>query len=130
MKFGIKLGGNHNYVLYDEFDVTFEADFAIDEEVLVGNIHSLLVTMAEHSDKSRRGPIYDTLGTTYDEYKEFWQGIITEEQRWKQVFNQVLSAGIPLPYWNLSFLTEFTFHPHALIVVMDIFYNNVEIFKH
>ena len=43
--------------------------------------------------------------------------------------NKVLSAGIPLPYWNLEFLTGFTWHPHALLVVMDVFYNNVETLK-
>ena len=38
--------------------------------------------------------------------------------------NNVLSAGIPLPYWNLEFLTHTTFHPHAAIIVLDLFYND------
>lgn len=71
----------------------------------MGNIHTLNVTMSAHSDKKRHAPIYDTLGTTHEEYQAFWANVVTEQQRWKKVFNRVLSAGIPLPYWNLSFLT-------------------------
>jgi len=36
---------------------------------------------------------------------------------------------VPLPYWNLEFLTKFTFHPHAMIVVMDVFYNSMDLYE-
>lgn len=39
---------------------------------------------------------------------------------------KILISGVPLPYWNLEFLTAFTFHPHAMLCVLDIFYNSVE----
>ena len=41
LKFGIRMPENLNYILFDEFDVKFEADIAIEQEVLVGNIYSL-----------------------------------------------------------------------------------------
>ena len=45
----------------------------------------------------------------------------------KDYMNQsVLTAGIPLPYWNLEFLSHTTFHEHAMIVVMDLYYNDFD----
>ena len=59
-----------------------EADIAIEQEVLVGNIYSLQVVMSEHSDKTRRTPIYDTLSTTEAQYADFWNTVLQEEKRW------------------------------------------------
>ena len=126
LKFGIRTANDMHYVMYDEFDIHFEADIAIDQEVLVGNIHSLEVMMAEHTKQKRHAPVYDTMDTTREQYSMLWQRIQILEERIQAVANKVLSKGVPLPYWNLSFLTQFTFHPHALLVVMDIFYNNIE----
>jgi hypothetical protein len=36
--------------MYDEFDILFEADIAIEQEVLVGNVHSFKIKMSEHTD--------------------------------------------------------------------------------
>lgn len=90
----------------------------------------MIIEKSKHSDTNRVIPVYDTLGITADSYKTFWIEVAKEERRWKNLFNKILSSGVPLPYWNLEFLTKFTFHPHAVIVVMDVFYNNVELFKH
>ena len=83
--------------------------------------------MAKLSDTTRTTPIYDTLDITEEQYTAFWEYVDGATDRWKDFYNnKVLSTGIPLPYWNLEFLTKFTFHPHAMLVVMDIFYNNME----
>ena len=128
MKFGVKLKGQHEYILFDEFDVSTEADIEIEQEVLVGNVWSMNIEKSLQSDTDRKVPIFDTLEITADNYLNFWQEVRKEEKRWKNLFNRILSSGVPLPYWNLEFLTKFTFHPHAIIVVMDIFYNDVELF--
>ena len=44
--------------------------------------------------------------------------------KWLAFLNdQMFMQGIPLPYWKLSFLTALTFQPHAVIMVVSLFYN-------
>ena len=127
-KVGIKLPDDQNYIVYDEIDIFAEGDVSIDQEVLIGDIESLTVAKAEHSDQMRDRPLYDTLDITPDQYNAFWRYIEGSATRWRDFFNEsIFMTGIPLPYWNLEFLTKFTFHPHAVIVVMDVFYNSMEI---
>lgn len=64
LKFGVRTKNDHHYIMYDEFDMLFEADVAIDQEVLVGNIHSFKIEMSEHTDKTRTMPVFDTMDTT------------------------------------------------------------------
>ena len=72
-------------------------------------------------------PIYDTLDLTAADYDAYWEHVEEYTANWQSFINdQVFATGIPLPYWNLEFLTQFTFHPHAMLVVMDVFYNNME----
>ena len=73
LKFGIRLLENLDYVAFDEFDIKFEADIDVQEEVLVGNIHSFKIVMSEHTNTARTTPIYDTLGTTEEDYDAFWK---------------------------------------------------------
>ena len=70
--------------------------------------------------------MYDTLDFTEDQYNQFWTYMAGSAQRWQNFFNKVLATGVPLPYWNLEFLSKFTFHPHAVLVVMDVFYNQID----
>ena len=126
MKLGIKLAGDYNYILFDEFDIYTEGDIAVEEEVLLGAMEVLTIQKAEFSDQDRVKPMYDTLDFTETEYIEFWEFMDGSAQRWQNFFNKVLAAGIPLPYWNLEFLSKFTFHPHAMLVVMDVFYNQID----
>ena len=127
LKIGLKLAGDANYILYDEIDVFTEGDMSIDQEVLIGNVKTNTATRAQLSDTTRTTPIYDTLDITEEQYTAFWEYVDGATDRWKNFYNnKVLSTGIPLPYWNLEFLTKFTFHPHAMLVVTDIFYNNMD----
>ena len=126
LKMAVKLAGERDFIIYDELDIYIEGDMAIDQEVLLGNVQKLVVTKAAHTDTSRSKPIYDNMNMTAEQYADFWVFVEGMASRWQTFFNEdVLSAGVPLPYWNLEFLTKFTFHPHAIIAVMDIFYNNV-----
>ena len=128
LRFGVKRNDSLNYILYDEIDIYVEGDMSIDQEVLFGNIEELTITMAKHTDKSRTGPLYDTLNITADEYASFWTQMVDYADRWSYFLNEkVFASGVPLPYWNLEFLTKFTFHPHDMLVVLDVFYNNMEI---
>ena len=128
LKMGIKLAGDHNYLIYDEIDIYTEQDLSIESEVLIGAIEQIKVSKARLSDQERTAPIYDTLDITEEQYDDYWYWAEMAAKRWQTFFNdQVLAKGIPLPYWNLEFLSKFTFHPHALIVVMDVFYNNMDI---
>ena len=127
LKFGIRQLKNLNYIAYDEWDIKFEMDIAVEQEVLVGNVASFQIVKSEHTDVNRATPVYDTLGTTAEQYQAFWDHMAKRSARYQAMLNNILARGIPLPYWNLSFLTEFTFHPHAMLVVMDIFYNNMDL---
>ena len=118
-----------NYLLYDEIDIYIEGDMEIDQEVLIGSVYELSVSRGRLSDTERVLPIYDTTGVTEEEYADFWDYVHESARSWEDFLNlKVLSTGIPLPYWNLEFLSKFTFHPHAMLVVMDVFYSNMDTF--
>ena len=60
-----------------------------------------------------------------EEYEEFWAYADERSKRWLDYFNtEVFGYGVPLPYWNLAFLTKLTFEHRAVVVVVDLFYNN------
>ena len=73
LKLGIKLAGDFNYILFDEFDIYAEGDMAVEEEVLLGAMEVLNITKAEFSDNGRTKPMYDTLDFSETEYIEFWE---------------------------------------------------------
>ena len=73
LKLGIKLAGDLNYILFDEFDIYAEGDMAVEEEVLLGAMEVLNITKAEFSDNGRTKPMYDTLDFSETEYIEFWE---------------------------------------------------------
>ena len=130
VKFGVKLAGQKNYIFFDEFEVYFRGDMAIDQEVFVANMDEFTVSMSELSDQTRTKPVYNTLSMTDEDYSQFWNRVNTMSGTIKTWVNEyVLSTGIPLPYWTLEFLTDFTFHRHAMLVVMDVFYNNMELIQ-
>ena len=82
LKLGVKLAGNYNYILFDEFDIYAEGDIAVEEEVLLGAMEVLNITKAEFSDQDRTKPMYDTLDFTETEYIEFWEYMDGSAQRW------------------------------------------------
>jgi len=43
LKLGVKLAGNHNYIVYDEIDIDFSGDISIEQEVLIGAVETLSV---------------------------------------------------------------------------------------
>ena len=73
LKLGIKLAGDLNYILFDEFDIYAEGDMVVEEEVLLGAMEVLNITKAEFSDNGRTKPMYDTLDFSETEYIEFWE---------------------------------------------------------
>lgn len=64
MKLGIRLLGNLNYLIYDEFDIKASLDMEIQEEVLIGAMETLSVSRAKLSDTGRSQPIYDEMNVT------------------------------------------------------------------
>ena len=100
----------------------------IDQEVFIANVAELRVEKSMLTDQDRQKPVYNTLEMDEAQYSEFWNSVnkaADTGMRW--INNYVLATGIPLPYWNLEFLTAFTFHRHAMLVVLDVFYNNMEL---
>ena len=122
---GLKLLGSMNYLIYDEVTFKMAGDFNIDEEVIRGNLNSLEFLMGGY-DQTRSLPVFhEDVDINEESYEKFWKFIHHySEQYLSYVNNNVLASGIPMPYWNLEFLTHTTFHPHAAIVVMDLFYND------
>ena len=78
------------------------------------------------NDQTRSLPIFhEDVDIDEDSYEKFWKYIHHYCEQYIVYLNEnVLASGIPLPYWNLEFLTHTTFHPHAAIVVLDLFYND------
>ena len=122
---GLKLLGSMNYLIYDEVTFKMAGNFNIDEEVIRGNLNSLEFLMGGY-DQTRSLPVFhEDVDINEESYEKFWKFIHHySEQYLSYVNNNVLASGIPMPYWNLEFLTHTTFHPHAAIVVMDLFYND------
>ena len=50
IRLGVKKVGELSYVLYDELDLYMEGDISIEQEVFIGNIETLRVSKAGHSD--------------------------------------------------------------------------------
>ena len=123
---GYKVLGSRNYLVYDEMDFYTEFDFSIDQETLFGSIKEMRWTKAGE-DPNRQKPVWDDMDLSVAEYKQFWTWLEESSDKFYQVMNNmVLEQGIQLPYWNLSYLTKFTFHRHAMIAVVDLYYNSSE----
>jgi hypothetical protein len=74
---------------------------------------------------NRHQPIYTTLNFGSNDYKNFWSWADTWCAKWLEFLNDdVFGSGVPLPYQKLSFLTHLKFHPHALLAVVAVYYNN------
>ena len=123
VKFGIKKHGEMNYLLFDHLKFETAFDFEVIREVAIANFKYM--TFKKAGDPiDRVTPLYDSMEMTSEQYSEFWSYLDMRMERWLAYFNnEVFSNGVPLPYWNLQFLTKLTFHPRAMLVVMDLFYN-------
>ena len=74
--------------------------------------------------EDRDTPEYNPESMSAEQYSEFWSYSDIRMQQWLDYFNsEVFGYGVPLPYWNLEFLTNITFHPRAMLVVLDVYYN-------
>lgn len=124
IKFGIKLHDELNYILYDEFFLETEFDLEILRESVFANFKYLTLRKGGQNP-SRDTPIYNPEGMAPEEYEEFWSYAEERMNRWLDYFNtEVFGFGVPLPYWNLAFLTTMKFHPRAVAIVVDMYYNN------
>lgn len=123
---GYKLAGGMRYVLYDEMDFYTEFDFSIDQEALFGQIKEMRWTKAGE-DTNRDLPVWNDVDMSVAEYKEHWKWLESKSDNFYRTMNNyILQQGIQLPYWNLSYLTKFTFHKHAMLAVVDLYYMNSE----
>ena len=122
---GLKKEGSMNYLIYDEIQFMATGDFSVDNEVVTGALKTLKFDMGGF-DKRRDMPVFhDDIEIDEGNYRRFWEFLDHYCEQYIPYINRhVLGPGIPLPYWNLEFLTHTTFHPHAMIVVMDLFYND------
>lgn len=121
--FGIKIAGSMNYLIYDELDFATEFDFSIEQETLFGAVKKMTWSKSG-DDVTRSLPVFNDIGLTKAEYQQYWDWLEEKSDSFYQVMNNmILEQGIQLPYWNLSYLTKFTFHKHAMIAVVDLYYN-------
>ena len=123
VNFGIKLEGGMNYLVYDTLDFYTEFDMSIEQEEIFGNIKQM--RWSKGGDVPDRNlPVWNDIDVTPEEYTQFWDWMNAKSDsiyRWMNLY--VFEAGVQLPYWNLEFLTRLTFHPHAMIAVVDMYYN-------
>lgn len=123
--YGIKKHGDMNYLVYDEMQFTTEFDLEISEERFLCNFKKMDMIPWGSEKESRTKPIFhDGITISAEEYEDFWDYTSIRTDKWLNFFNEeVFATGIPLPYWKLSFLSSITYHPHAMILVVSLFYN-------
>jgi len=122
--YGIKLKDDMNYLVYDEMRFSTEFDMEISEEVLLMNFKSMQMVPWGSEHETRQKPVFTDIEISAEEYDDFWDYTDLRMQKWLDFFNnEVFDSGVPLPYWKLSFLTALTFHPHAMIMIVELFYN-------
>lgn len=122
--YGIKKHNEMNYIVYDEMLFKSEFDMEISEERLILNFKSIDLQPWGADHDTRTGPVFSDIELTAEEYEDFWDYTSIRTEKWLEFFNnEVFDTGIPLPYQKLSFLTAMTYHPHALIMVVSLFYN-------
>ena len=60
-----------------------------------------------------------------ENYSQFWQWANKKSVDTINYLNvDILSYGVMLPYWNLELLTQTMFKPGAVLLVIDLFYND------
>jgi len=125
MDVGIKLAGDMNFLIYDEVVVNSALDFSIENEIVYAEVHHVDVVKAG-VPADRKLPIYDNMDLSEDLYEQFWNWAGEASTMWQDYLNSVIfNNGVPLPYWNLELMTETFFRPHSLMMVIDLFYNDV-----
>ena len=123
VKYGLKEHGSMNYIIYDTLLVETAFDMEISEEILLANIQTMSVSKGGEP-KDRSLPIYSDTDFSEEQYEEFWEYMNYRSEQWFSFLNEdVFGAGVPLPYWKLSFLTKLKFHPRAMSAVVSLFYN-------
>ena len=126
LNLGLKLEDGMNYLIYDELDFYTEFDMTIEQEEIYGNINEMRWTKGG-SNPDRDVPVWNDIDITAEEYSQFWEWMNDKSDsfyRWANKY--VFEAGVQLPYWNLEFLTKLTFYPHAVLSVIDMYYNSSE----
>jgi len=99
---------------------------SIEQEEILGNINAMRWSKGGDFE-GRDLPVWNDIDVSSAEYTEFWNWINDKSDSLFRWMNQyVLQAGIQLPYWNLEYLTRLTFYPHAMISVIDLYYNESE----
>ena len=115
-----------NYLIFDQFLFETAADFQIEEEVMFAQFKYMQFTKAG-SPTERDTPLFDTLGITKEDYDQFWSYLDVKIFKWLTWFNtEIFGNGVPLPYWNLQFLTYLSFYPRAMVIAMDMYYNLIK----
>jgi len=112
--------------LYFVWRVFLETEFDLEilRESVFANFKYLTLRKGGQNP-SRDTPIYNPEGMAPEEYEEYWSYAEERMNRWLDYFNtEVFGFGVPLPYWNLAFLTTMKFHLRAVAIVVDLYYNN------
>ena len=114
-----------NYLIYDEVKLQISGDFEINNEVITGTLKTFEFQLGGFDQRRDLPVFHEDIDIDENNYALFWEFLGHYCEVYKPYINKhILGPGIPLPYWNLEFLTHTTFHPHAMIVVMDLFYND------
>lgn len=123
IKLGVKLQGEMNFIMFDHFFFETEFDFDLQDEIAYAEF--FYMTLAKGGDpRERDTPIYNPEGSSPEDYAEFWSYATLRMEQWLYYFNtEVFGYGVPLPYWNLQFLTKLEFRPRAVIAMVELYYN-------
>jgi hypothetical protein len=121
VKMGIKRHGDLNYIVYDEMEFLTEFNLDLKAEVMYATFVEMSLTPTPFS---RRYPIFTTLKLDNNDYADFWDYADMRINQMLSFLNDdVFGVGVPLPFWKLSFLTNFKFTPHNMGIVSELYYN-------
>jgi hypothetical protein len=66
--FGIKLAGDMNFLIYDELKFRFEGDLVFDQEVLFGELSTVILEQTGQNKGQRTLPVFNSLSMAEDNY--------------------------------------------------------------
>lgn len=124
VNFGVKIHGDKNYLVYDQFCVEWFNNLSVRDEVLYATISEVNSWPWKPIGKpNRKVPVQNSLGMNEQDYKIFWDWMDAKISRWQFFVNEgIFSAGVPLPYHHLAFSSIMQFKEHAMLMAMGIHY--------
>jgi hypothetical protein len=113
--------GSPNYLFATSFSTAFDLTLEVKEETIYGEIKSISFT---HHDRVATFADEEKLGTAEPIELAFWEALEEKKGKWQAFVNEeILGAGIELPYWALTSEWATVFGSEQVSARLNVFYN-------